>query len=1045
MNKKAKKFGHIISLSKQTGLEKKFKFPTSIPSPRNNPNTKKIPFQVQSPKQDDDFILIKRKVQNKSKQLQSTSSNYLSFAGTNSKKPKPPFANGNSSIKSQLLLSSVDTSLIPREINSSLQQQYQHYPQYIRSNKKISNISASSVTTHKPNQDKAKTTLCSRKNSTEKKGIKSNSKHSHNKHNNENINVNNKNTINQKGKSYTTRIICCKILEKYSKECSKKRLNSASVNTGNNNNNVYHNVHNYNNVKAKKKICSTACSSPTNSNNFYIQTNNMNNNNACNLKKDFYFYYNSHSNSNSNNSLFPNKKQKKIIKSKSIQLDESKPIVEKYLTKYNQSHNNTNSTQNLKNIHISIKEKSNSLKHTTQSQRSAKLIPTSLNKVNLNLIVKPSDNKYKSLTKAKPSTKTSKQSSKSKSKNKTKSNMNTHSNSNSNNNINTNNNNTNINQKLNELQVNYEKEVFQIRQKVLGRFKSPFQSLNEQRHRIIYNKNNNNTTNYFQNIPHINTVSNAHNMPINNQILSTLSSTNSTHNFYYAQSKKLQNYIKEKYISNNNTYPQTELSYYLYGRLIGQGAFGKVNLGLNVLTGRVVAIKSFNKKSKNYNEDNRNKILYETNLMKRLNHPSIVRILETFETPDYMLIIMEYINGGNLYSFVKKRRKLTEKTAKFLFWQIIQGIKYMHSVGIVHRDIKLENILIDLNNNVKICDFGIGKILPNNNIKEYTLHEQCGTPMYIAPEILLSTHDKGYKPFPVDMWSSGIALYIMLSGTLPFPLENKDNHELQHAIIHSEPNPVDDISIEARDLLFGLLDKDPRTRYTAEDVLNHRWFKEENFNNNPEKYHLFTKAEMLMLSKTYIDYRFAKVEDIIECFTISNLKNDDNDKTSNENNLKNHDTKSIILAPFNSMITNSLNTESSIDIERNDEPSMNLLELKNNILQFNNKVKEFNLNYELNNNGELDNGILVNSKFDIENNNITMTEDGLYYYDEENCGDIGKTNGKVVNKELKKEGILLKMKEYGYDSKYVEERLKEGDLCHATAVYFLLDNYGNIS
>jgi hypothetical protein len=103
------------------------------------------------------------------------------------------------------------------------------------------------------------------------------------------------------------------------------------------------------------------------------------------------------------------------------------------------------------------------------------------------------------------------------------------------------------------------------------------------------------------------------------------------------------------------------------------------------------------------------------------------------------------------------------------------------------------------------------------------------------------------------------------------------------------------------------------------------------------------------------------------------------------------------------------------------------------------------LNYELNNNGELDNGILVNSKFDIENNNITMTEDGLYYYDEENCGDIGKTNGKVVNKELKKEGILLKMKEYGYDSKYVEERLKEGDLCHATAVYFLLDNYGNIS
>jgi serine/threonine protein kinase len=130
---------------------------------------------------------------------------------------------------------------------------------------------------------------------------------------------------------------------------------------------------------------------------------------------------------------------------------------------------------------------------------------------------------------------------------------------------------------------------------------------------------------------------------------------------------------------------------------------------------------------------------------------------------------MEYINGGNLFSFVKKRRKINEKTAKFLFRQIIQGIKYIHSNKIVHRDIKLENILIDLNNNIKICDFGIGKILEKKN---QILHDQCGTPMYMAPEILLSTKEKGYEPFPVDIWSAGIALYIMLSGTLPFTLNN---------------------------------------------------------------------------------------------------------------------------------------------------------------------------------------------------------------------------------------------------------------------------------
>ena len=103
--------------------------------------------------------------------------------------------------------------------------------------------------------------------------------------------------------------------------------------------------------------------------------------------------------------------------------------------------------------------------------------------------------------------------------------------------------------------------------------------------------------------------------------------------------------------------------------------------------------------------------------MKELNHKNITKILELFESDNYILIIMEYINGGNLFSFVKKRRKLSEKTAKFLFKQIIEGIEYIHSKNIVHRDIKLENILIDLKNNIKICDFGISKILNDKNQK----------------------------------------------------------------------------------------------------------------------------------------------------------------------------------------------------------------------------------------------------------------------------------------------------------------------------------------
>ena len=269
---------------------------------------------------------------------------------------------------------------------------------------------------------------------------------------------------------------------------------------------------------------------------------------------------------------------------------------------------------------------------------------------------------------------------------------------------------------------------------------------------------------------------------------------------------------------------------------------------------------------------------------------------------------MEYINGGNLFSFLKKRRKVSEKTAKFLYKQIILGIKYIHSHNIVHRDIKLENILIDLNNNIKICDFGIGRVLSDPN---QLLYDQCGTPMYIAPEILLSTKDEGYKGFPVDIWSSGIALYILLSGSLPFSFKNgksvsieesdknNDNsEELQFSIIHNEPKHIENISNEAKDLLKGLLNKNPNKRLTCEQILSHPWLKDVNDNLDNNKYHLFTKAEMKMLSKTYVDYRKDKSDNLKENFTLSNLFIDDKKNNKNE---KNEETKSSILAPFNSV------------------------------------------------------------------------------------------------------------------------------------------------
>ena len=169
----------------------------------------------------------------------------------------------------------------------------------------------------------------------------------------------------------------------------------------------------------------------------------------------------------------------------------------------------------------------------------------------------------------------------------------------------------------------------------------------------------------------------------NKNTISNLSSTTHDSNYYMEKCNSLSKYIRD-YYRRYNKYPNTNLNFYLYGRLIGQGAFGKVNIGLNILSGRVVAIKSFNKKSLSTNGDNMKKILSETDLMKKLNHPNVTKILEMFEDDGYILIAMEYINGGNLFSFVKKRRKLSEKTAKFLFRQIILGIKQIAHIIIFY-------------------------------------------------------------------------------------------------------------------------------------------------------------------------------------------------------------------------------------------------------------------------------------------------------------------------------------------------------------------------
>ena len=561
-------------------------------------------------------------------------------------------------------------------------------------------------------------------------------------------------------------------------------------------------------------------------------------------------------------------------------------------------------------------------------------------------------------------------------------------------------------------------------------------------------KNNKNKKNNLLDIKNIS--KNNNNSSLNNiSEISKVSTVMRDSKYYMNKSSELIKYIQTFY-SKNKSYPETKINFYLYGRRIGQGAFGKVNLGLNVLTGRVVAIKSFKKTPIEKFKHKMKKIQYETELMKRFNHKNITKILEVFNDEEYMLIIMEYINGGNLFSFVKKRRKLSEKMAKFLFRQIILGIQHIHSKNVVHRDIKLENILIDFDNNVKICDFGIGKVLEN---EDELLYDKCGTPMYMAPEIILANDDNGYKGFPVDIWSSGITLYIMLSGSLPFNIKNKNNNKedmalnsikdknnifLQNQIVNVKPKEIENISIEAKNLLKGLLNKNPSKRLTCSQILNHPWLKHSY--NNMDSLNLFTKAELTMMSKTYIDYRKGELEDLKENFTLSNLRNDEIKLEE-----KNVTTKSTILDPFNSCINNDNNSSNNdlviMDDSFDDFKNENI-KLENDIMIFNNKVKEFNLNFEVNNNQEVDNGMIIKTQSDnvssssSMNNSLSLNDISKDFIEEKYSN---KKNELNIDKN-----ILNEIEQYGYDKKYVLNCIENNKLCHASTVFYLLKNYKDI-
>lgn len=168
--------------------------------------------------------------------------------------------------------------------------------------------------------------------------------------------------------------------------------------------------------------------------------------------------------------------------------------------------------------------------------------------------------------------------------------------------------------------------------------------------------------------------------------------------------------FNKQYFKSNANIPTTTLEYYRYVKLIGKGAFGIATLGIHKLTGKYVAIKTI-KKSYIKSEYSRRKVFQEIFILKKIRHSNVIRLLEVFESMKHILLVMEYANGGDLLHFVRNVGRLPEYDTKHIFRQILYGLAHCHCRSVMHRDIKLDNILLDSNSNIKICDFGISKII----------------------------------------------------------------------------------------------------------------------------------------------------------------------------------------------------------------------------------------------------------------------------------------------------------------------------------------------
>ncbi|KAJ7979954.1 Non-specific serine/threonine protein kinase [Quillaja saponaria] len=262
----------------------------------------------------------------------------------------------------------------------------------------------------------------------------------------------------------------------------------------------------------------------------------------------------------------------------------------------------------------------------------------------------------------------------------------------------------------------------------------------------------------------------------------------------------------------------TLLGKYKLGGLLGRGSFAKVYHAKSLIDNTTVAVKIIDK-PKTVDATMEPRIIREIDAMRRLHHhPNILKIHEVMATKSKIYLIVELATGGELFSKIARKGRLTEQVARRYFQQLVSALEFCHRNDVAHRDVKPQNLLLDKDGNLKVSDFGLSA-LPEQ-LKNGLLHTACGTPAYTAPEVLCR---RGYNGSKADAWSCGVILFVLLAGYLPF--DGSNLMAMYKKVNRREYMFPEWISKSARHVIYQLLDPNPDTRMSMESLVKTSWFK----------------------------------------------------------------------------------------------------------------------------------------------------------------------------------------------------------------------------